>query len=81
MKCGAGDDPCSWCEEILQPYLDRELTPAERSEAEVHLAECEYCRKRYVFEEHLRRFVRQCCASEQMPPELLQKLDALRLEP
>ena len=27
-------DPCAKCEEVLQPYLDRELTDAERAEAE-----------------------------------------------
>ena len=44
---------------MLQPYLDRELTEAERKEAEVHLDGCTYCSKRYRFEEKLRRFVRQ----------------------
>ena len=70
-------DPCVKCEEMLQPYLDRELTDAERAEAEVHLDACEYCRKRYRFEEALRRFVRQA-AAEEMAPELKAKLAALR---
>ena len=67
------EDPCAWCEEILQPYLDRELTDAERAEAEGHLDGCDYCRKRYRFEEALRRFVRQA-ADEVMAPELKQRL-------
>jgi anti-sigma factor (TIGR02949 family) len=71
------EDPCAWCEEILQPYLDRELTEAERAEAEGHLDGCDYCRKRYRFEEALRRFVRQA-ADEVMAPELKQRLAALR---
>jgi anti-sigma factor (TIGR02949 family) len=71
------EDPCAWCEEILQPYLDRELTDAERAEAEGHLEGCDYCRKRYRFEEALRRFVRQA-ADEVMAPELKQRLAALR---
>jgi len=71
------EDPCAWCEEILQPYLDRELTDAERAEAEGHLDGCEYCRKRYRFEEALRRFVRQA-ADEVMAPELKQRLADLR---
>ena len=70
-------DPCVKCEEMLQPDLDRELTDAERAEAEVHLDACEYCRKRYRFEEALRRFVRQA-AAEEMAPELKAKLAALR---
>jgi mycothiol system anti-sigma-R factor len=70
-------DPCAKCEEILQPFLDRELSDAEVAEAEAHLDECNYCRKRYKFEERLRMYVRQACA-EQMPPELKAKLAALR---
>ncbi len=70
-------DPCAKCEEMLQPFLDRELSEGERALAEEHLTRCSYCRKRYRFEEHLRRFVRQA-ASEEMPPELRQRLATLR---
>lgn len=70
-------DPCAKCEEALQPYLDRVLTDAERAEAETHLDGCSYCRKRYRFEETLRRFVRQA-AVEEMAPELKQRLSELR---
>jgi predicted anti-sigma-YlaC factor YlaD len=61
----------------MQPYMDRVLTEAERREAEEHLDECSYCRKRYRFEEHLRQYVRQVVV-EPMPLELKQKLTALR---
>jgi anti-sigma factor RsiW len=71
------DDPCAFCEEILQPYLDRELSDAERAEAEKHLQACEYCRRRYRFEAHLRMFVRQA-SEERMAPALKRKLAALR---
>jgi anti-sigma factor RsiW len=74
---GAAVDPCDKCEELLQPYLDRELSDAERAEAEGHLELCGYCRKRYRFEEALRRFVRQA-AVEEMRPDLKQKLAELR---
>jgi anti-sigma factor (TIGR02949 family) len=69
---------CEKCEERLQPFLDRELSDAERQEAESHLAECDYCGKRYRFEISLRRYVRSCC-SEEMSPELKAKLANLRL--
>jgi anti-sigma factor (TIGR02949 family) len=71
------DDPCAACEELLQPFLDRELNDEERALAEEHLDMCSYCRKRYRFEEALRRFVRQA-ASEEMPPDLKTKLAELR---
>jgi anti-sigma factor (TIGR02949 family) len=70
-------DPCAKCEEVLQPYLDRELTEAERLEAEGHLESCDYCRKRYRFEVSLRRYVRQASV-EPMPAELKARLAALR---
>lgn len=74
---GFAMDPCEKCEELLQPFLDRDLNEEERAIAEEHLNLCAYCRKRYVFEEELRRFVRQA-VSEEMPPELKTKLSELR---
>ena len=69
---------CDKCEELLQPYLDRELSEAERREAEKHLDGCSYCRRRYVFEEKLRMYVRQVVV-EPMSPELKQRLADLRI--
>lgn len=68
---------CDECEQWMQPYMDRVLTDAERAEAESHLDDCTYCRKRYRFEEHLRQFVHQAVI-EPMPLELKQKLSQLR---
>jgi predicted anti-sigma-YlaC factor YlaD len=74
----AAKDPCAHCEEMMQPYLDHILTEAEVIEAEAHLDECDWCRRRYRFEESLRIYVRDA-AAEQMRPELRQKLSALRI--
>jgi hypothetical protein len=74
----AHEDPCAHCEEMMQPYLDHILTEAERIEAELHLDECDWCRRRYRFEESLRIYVRQAVA-EAMPDELKQKLALLRI--
>jgi anti-sigma factor (TIGR02949 family) len=74
---GFAFDPCEKCEQMMQPFLDRVLTDREIKEAEEHLSGCEYCRKRYHFEEEFRIFVRQAVA-EPMPPELKAKLRALR---
>ncbi|MGH3010497.1 MAG: anti-sigma factor family protein [Gaiellaceae bacterium] len=69
---------CEKCEELIQPYLDRDLSESERAEAEAHLGDCGYCSKRYHFEVSLRRYVRQACCSEEMSPELKAKLASLR---
>jgi anti-sigma factor (TIGR02949 family) len=74
---GFGVDPCAECEQMMQPYMDRELSQAEVDKAEAHLDECSYCRRRYRFEVELRRYVRTA-ASEQMAPELRAKLAELR---
>ena len=71
-------DPCAHCEEMMQPYLDHILTEQERVEAEAHLDECEWCRRRYRFEESRRVYVRQA-VTEPMPSELKAKLAALRI--
>jgi anti-sigma factor (TIGR02949 family) len=73
------DDLCDWCEEVLQPYLDRELNATEQAEIEAHLATCSWCEKRFKFEAGLRRVVRQA-VFEPMDPALKAKLSALRLE-
>jgi anti-sigma factor (TIGR02949 family) len=68
---------CDKCEQLLQGYLDRELSDAEVAEAELHLDGCDYCRRRYRFEETLRTYVRTS-AAERMPPGLMAKLAELR---
>ena len=72
-------DPCEKCEELLQGYLDRELSESEVAEAESHLDMCDYCRRRYRFEADLRRYVRTS-AVERMPAGLLEKLGQLRAD-
>lgn len=69
--------PCARCEQLLQPYLDRELTVDEQVVAARHLEGCPDCAKRYRFEESLRRYVRQCC-DEPMPEGLKERLRTLR---
>jgi anti-sigma factor (TIGR02949 family) len=69
---------CDGCEQMMQPYLDKVLTVDEQVEAEAHLDACSYCRKRYHFEESLRIYVKQAAVEEPMPPELKERLAALR---
>jgi anti-sigma factor (TIGR02949 family) len=75
---GYAIDPCERCEEMMQPYLDRELDDAQVREAEAHLDGCDYCRRRYRFEVSLRRYVRTAAAEKRMPLELKARLSALR---
>ena len=36
-------DPCEWCEQVLQPYLDRELNEEDEAKVKHHLAACGWC--------------------------------------
>jgi anti-sigma factor (TIGR02949 family) len=69
---------CLECEQMLQPFLDRVLSVDEEREAKEHLAGCDRCSRRFVFEEKLRMFVRQATA-DPMPPDLKQRLSDLRI--
>ena len=71
------DPLCAKCEEVMQPYLDGDLSDEKIAEAQAHLDRCFYCAKRYRFEVSLRRFVRHA-AAEPMPAELKQRLLSLR---
>ena len=73
----SGQDDCDKCEELLQGFLDRELTAAEVAVAEFHLDGCDYCRRRYKFEESLRQYVK-LSAVERMPAGLMERLVDLR---
>lgn len=75
----SGHGDCGKCEELLQGYLDRELSETEHVEAEAHLSRCDYCRRRYKFEATLRRYVR-LSAAERMPPGLMERLVQLRTD-
>ena len=68
---------CDKCEDLLQRFLDRDLTESERGEAEQHLAVCTYCRTRYRFEEDLRRYVKSAACSEPCPEGLKKRLEAM----
>ncbi len=70
-------DPCDKCEEMMQQYLDGDLSAEEVAEAETHLEKCAWCAKRYHFEERLRHYVR-IATIEPMPDALKAKLAALR---
>ena len=41
-------DPCDKCEEMMQPYLDGDLSVEEVAEAETHLEKCAWCAKRFT---------------------------------
>jgi mycothiol system anti-sigma-R factor len=75
----ADQDPnCREAIHTLYEFLDGELTPARRSEIQLHLEACLPCFQAYDFELELRLMVSRKC-QETAPPSLHLKVsDALR---
>ena len=69
---------CGKCEQLLQLYLDGELDENEVREAEAHLDDCGYCRRRYRFERAFRAYLRETLSVDPMSRELRVKLVALQ---
>ena len=59
-------------------FLDGEMTVIRRSKIEWHLRNCPPCADSFHFEERLMLLVKRSCAgSDEIPPELFDRLHAL----
>src|SRR5581483_12267566 len=56
------------------PYLDRELSDAERAEVDRHIAACPGCEEHFAFDGTVLRFVRQRAPRPLCPPSLQERL-------
>jgi mycothiol system anti-sigma-R factor len=61
---------CRDCVQVLNTYLDRELSDDDIVQVREHLVACGGCLHLYQFEDSLRRLVRVRC-QEQSAPETL----------
>ena len=68
---------CSECERLVQDYVDRVLTDADRARVQAHLDSCPRCARCYKLEETLWKHVKRCC-EEPMTDDLKHRLLALR---
>jgi anti-sigma factor (TIGR02949 family) len=65
------------CREVYSrvfPYLDRELSPAQRDEVERHIAACPGCEEHFGFDGTVLRFVRQRVPRPLMQSDLQERL-------
>lgn len=68
------------CQQVLQrlwQFLDGELDEEDSGKVARHLEECRRCFSRAEFERHLRAMVRRSCESEQVPPDLKERVNKL----
>jgi len=68
---------CKECVERLEELVDKELTPLEASEVQMHLENCPSCTDRFEFEAGMKRLVRTCCGSDRAPDSLRERLRAI----
>ena len=65
---------CAETVQLLQEYLDRELTTCEVTTVQGHLDRCPPCLKLFRFEEKVRRLVRVHCERDCAPTSLREQI-------
>jgi mycothiol system anti-sigma-R factor len=72
------------CEEALREigrFLDGELDVDLTAAIQRHIGDCHPCGERAEFQRHLKVLIASKCATEHVPPELLERITALIREP
>jgi mycothiol system anti-sigma-R factor len=59
----------------LEAFLDGELTDNTQQSIHAHLEGCMDCLQAYDFHAELRTVIRQKCNNDEMPPELLSRIE------
>ena len=68
---------CKDCEEKLDRFVDRELSPTEVLELQLHLESCPDCTEHYDFQVHLKRLVRIAGQPEGAPVQRVEMCQCL----
>ena len=67
---------CSDTIRELETFLDGELPDEIRVHIDAHLGGCTDCLQAFDFQAELRAAIRRKCSSDEMPPSLLDKIQA-----
>ena len=65
---------CKKLREVLDAYVDRELSVDATAQAEAHIAECNACRRAVEYLARLREAVRKAAGNPEAPVELIQRV-------
>jgi anti-sigma factor (TIGR02949 family) len=65
---------CKKLREVLDAYVDRELSPDAAAQAEAHIAECNACRRAVEVLSKLQNAVRTAAGRAEAPPHLLERM-------
>ena len=59
----------------LESFLDSELSSSARDEIHAHLGDCPHCLEAFDFHAELRLVIAQKCQNDEMPHDLLSKIE------
>jgi mycothiol system anti-sigma-R factor len=65
---------CKECLDRLEELVDKELSPLEASEVQIHLENCAPCTEHFEFQAGMKRLVRTCCQQDKAPDSLRLRL-------
>ncbi|GHG44559.1 MULTISPECIES: mycothiol system anti-sigma-R factor [Streptomyces] len=75
MSCGdPHETDCSEVLDHLYEFLDREMPDGECTKFEVHFEECSPCLEKYGLEQAVKKLVKRCCGSDDVPTDLRAKV-------
>lgn len=75
MSCGEPHETdCSEVLDHLYEYLDREMPDGDCAKFKEHLEECSPCLQKYGLEQEVKKLVKRCCGSDDVPSDLRSKV-------
>jgi anti-sigma factor (TIGR02949 family) len=80
MSCGhPHETPCSEVLDHLYEYLDDEMSADACAKFREHFDECHPCLEKYGLEAAVKKLVKRCCGSDDVPTDLRSKV-MMRIE-
>jgi anti-sigma factor (TIGR02949 family) len=80
MSCGnAHETDCSEVLDHLYEYLDNEMSDESCTKFRQHFEECHPCLEKYGLEQAVKKLVKRCCGSDEVPTDLRSKV-MMRIE-
>lgn len=80
MSCGnAHETDCSEVLGHLYEYLDNEMSDDACTKFRQHFEECHPCLEKYGLEQAVKKLVKRCCGSDDVPTDLRSKV-MMRIE-
>ncbi|WP_328915979.1 MULTISPECIES: mycothiol system anti-sigma-R factor [unclassified Streptomyces] len=80
MSCGhAHETDCSEVLDHLYEYLDDEMSADSCAKFREHFEECHPCLEKYGLEQAVKKLVKRCCGSDDVPADLRSKV-MMRIE-